>query len=148
MIKYPCINTPAMTYSGKEFSPLGLGISAEGHDIGVIMTGRDTIKWIVKLKNNRKVWVRYEENINKMVHEEQQIKEENNEIIEENNNKEENKSDKKQNNYIKYLSKRKVELKQQYENSKTSKEIFNQILQEWKELKENPKKMEEVFSHI
>lgn len=159
MIKYPCLNVTTMTYSGKEFSPLGLGISAEGHDIGTVMTGRDSVKWMVKIKNNRKVWVRYDNNINKMVHEEQSIKEEDggdDEIPVETSKSDvatepsvsEPSKQKKPTNYVKFLNKRKNELRELYKNSKTSKEIYDEVLKEWKELKQNPKQLQKVIGEL
>lgn len=142
-----------MTYSGKEFSPLGFGISAEGHDINSIMTGRDTLKWIVKIKNNRKVWVRYENKINTLVHEEhnQDITNTSNDteklddnVVLEDTTKPSTEP-KKMNNYLKYLTKRKEVLNKEYNGSKTSKEIYNQILSEWKELKTDIKKYNEIM---
>ena len=64
-----CINVPTATYSGKEMSPLRYGISAEEFDVGTVKTGHDGLNWIVKMKNNRKVWVRIYIPCNKMVHE-------------------------------------------------------------------------------
>lgn len=160
MIKHPCLNVTTATYSGKEFSPLGLGISAEGHDIGTVLTGRDTVKWIVKIKNNRKVWVRYENNINKMVHEEQSIKEDDNgdeiPVCETPSNSDaeiqpsvsEQSKQKKPTNYVKFLTKRKNELREKYNNSKTSKEIYDEVLKEWKDLKQNPTKLQQVIDEL
>lgn len=64
-----CINIPTATYSGKEMSPLRYGISAEEFDVGVVKDGHDGLNWIVKIKNNRKVWVRIYVPCDKMVHE-------------------------------------------------------------------------------
>lgn len=58
MIRKSCVNVSSALYSGKEKSPLGSGISAEGFDIDYEMIGTDKLNWIVKLKNNKKVWVR------------------------------------------------------------------------------------------
>ena len=70
MIKHQCINVTNMTYTGREISPLGKGLSAEGYELNTIMIGCDNVDWIVKYKNNRKVWVRHEKKIDKIVHEE------------------------------------------------------------------------------
>lgn len=64
----PCINVTTTTYSGKELSPLHFGLSAEGYELDTIMEGYDKLLWITKMKNNRKVWVRYS-TPNRMVHE-------------------------------------------------------------------------------
>jgi len=45
-------------YSGKESSPLGLGIAAEPLVLGTIQEGKDKTNWIVALKNGVKVWSR------------------------------------------------------------------------------------------
>jgi hypothetical protein len=66
----PCINVPTAFYSGKEQSPLHFGLSAEGYDLNTILEGYDHLMWAVKMKNNRKVWVRQNPNQLRMVHEE------------------------------------------------------------------------------
>ena len=81
-IRKPCINVPTTTYSGKEQSPLHFGLSAEGYEINTIMQGHDNMMWIVKMKNNKKVWVRdMNTNSKKLVHEEPVIQGQNEEII-------------------------------------------------------------------
>lgn len=57
-MKKPCINHPKYMYSGKESSPLGLGIAAEPIVLGTIQEGRDSTNWIVTMKNGIKVWSR------------------------------------------------------------------------------------------
>ena len=57
-MKKQCINHPKYMYSGKESSPLGIGIAAEPLVLGTIQEGRDNTKWIVTLKNGIKVWSR------------------------------------------------------------------------------------------
>lgn len=54
----PCLNVPTTTYGGKEKSPLGRGLSAEGYEIGTKLEGCDNIIWMTKVKNGKKVWVR------------------------------------------------------------------------------------------
>lgn len=67
----PCTNVQTATYSGKEQSPLHFGLSAEGYDLNTIMEGYDKMQWMVKIKNNRKVWVRQMSTMSKkMIHEE------------------------------------------------------------------------------
>jgi hypothetical protein len=67
----PCTNVQTATYSGKEQSPLHFGLSAEGYDLNTIMEGYDKMQWMVKIKNNRKVWVRQMSTMcKKMIHEE------------------------------------------------------------------------------
>lgn len=142
MIKHSCINVSNMTYTGRELSPLGRGFSAEGYELNTIMSGCDNIDWIVKYKNNRKVWVRYEGKIDKIIHEEPNEQNKNTIPI-----VEEPKNEKKVNNYIKYMSKRKEEMKVN-QCKMTAKEIYNQILQEWKELKKDPVKMTEIINTL
>lgn len=57
-MKKQCINHSKYVYSGKEASPLGLGIAAEPITIGTIQEGRDKTNWIVTIKNGVKVWSR------------------------------------------------------------------------------------------
>lgn len=57
-MKRQCSNHPKYMYSGKEASPLGLGIAAEPIAPGTIQEGRDKTNWIVTLKNGVKVWSR------------------------------------------------------------------------------------------
>jgi hypothetical protein len=57
-MKKQCSNHPKYMYSGKESSPLGLGIAAEPLVLGTIQEGRDKTNWIVALKNGVKVWSR------------------------------------------------------------------------------------------
>jgi hypothetical protein len=81
----PCINVQTTTYSGKEQSPLRFGLSAEGYDINTIMQGYDKMDWMVKTKNNKKVWVRQMPSlIKKLYHEEPVVVEEKNEVVSEN----------------------------------------------------------------
>lgn len=58
--KKPCKNDPSgqYTFTGKEYSPLGLGETAALYEPGTIRTGRDTTKWQVQKKNKVNVWVR------------------------------------------------------------------------------------------
>lgn len=56
--KKNCSNHPRYKYSGKESSPLGLGLAAEPFVYGTILEGRDKTNWIVAQKNGVKVWSR------------------------------------------------------------------------------------------
>jgi hypothetical protein len=60
--KKPCINYPSCTYTGKEQSPLRFGLSAEGYSVNSVIEGYDKNLWVVEIKNNKKVWVKREEN--------------------------------------------------------------------------------------
>lgn len=57
-MKRQCINHPKYMYSGKEASPLGLGVASEPLALGTIQEGKDKTNWIVTLKNGVKVWSR------------------------------------------------------------------------------------------
>lgn len=57
-MKKPCSNHPKYMYSGKESSPLGLGLAAEPFIVGTIKEGRDKTNWIICEKNGIKVWSR------------------------------------------------------------------------------------------
>lgn len=57
-LKLPCSNSDFQTYSGKEISPLGLGISPHSEKVGSRMMGRDGTQWLNSVKNGEKVWVR------------------------------------------------------------------------------------------
>lgn len=56
--KKSCSNNEKYKYTGKEMSPLGLGIASEPENIGKQHMGRDGKNWIVVSKNNNKVWMR------------------------------------------------------------------------------------------
>lgn len=53
-----CINNSSFSYTGKEQSPLRFGLSAEGYSVNSILEGFDKNIWVVEIKNNRKIWVR------------------------------------------------------------------------------------------
>lgn len=56
--KKQCINDPAFSYTGKEYSPLGLGYCASAEQVGTMMKGKDSTMWMVGMKNGVKVWNR------------------------------------------------------------------------------------------
>ena len=153
-IRKPCINVPTATYSGREMSPLHNGISAEGYEIDTIMEGFDKVMWIVKIKNNRKVWIRNTIKT-KMTHEEQPIKEEgdSDEIINtiekedereispksvkkvtknKETDGEEDKNVKKRTQYNIFMSYKLHILKEHYGKTKSNKEVFTEVVAEWK----------------
>ena len=162
-IRKPCINVPTATYSGREMSPLHNGISAEGYEVDTIMEGFDKVMWIVKIKNNRKVWVRNTIKT-KMVHEEQPIKEEgdSDEIIntEEKNDEKEKPSTpvkkepkkaeeghnvKKKTQYNIFMAYKLNILKQHYGKSKSNKEVYDEVLAEWKSTDKNSPEFKEIM---
>jgi hypothetical protein len=83
-----CINNSSFSYTGKEQSPLRFGLSAEGYPVNSILEGYDKNIWVVEIKNNRKIWVRKDDEfrityelplINKLEDYEKQVE---NEIVE------------------------------------------------------------------
>lgn len=138
-IRKSCTNVQLYTYTGKENSPLHFGLSAEGYELNTVMKGFDTLFWIVKYKNNRKVWVRKDDSLDNNIIE-QKIEISNPEAV-----KDDMVLSKKKTDYILYLSYR---LNQLNEENKDKKNNFNIVVQEWKTFKNNKseliKKMEEV----
>jgi len=174
----PCVNVATASFSGKEQSPLHFGLSAEGYELNTVMEGYDHMMWIVKIKNNRKVWVR-QICSKKMVHEEPVIN--NDSDSESNDSKEKNAdniSEKSENNSHDItpenpspiieqkpppIMKANVEEKkindynlfltyrlQELKKDKkgTNKEIFNSVVAEWKELKKNTSELNKVMADI
>ena len=77
---YQCTNVTTETYTGKEMSPKGMGLSAIGFDIGFEKEGVDKQLWVVQMKNNRKVWFK-KSGMPKVSHEEPLITGKKDEII-------------------------------------------------------------------
>jgi hypothetical protein len=147
----PCVNIQTASYTGKEQSPLHFGLSAEGYEINTIMEGYDHLLWIVKIKNNRKVWTRHTPNNSNMTHEEPIL---NSDGINENietkhiSNVETLKpkvEEKKITDYNLYLTYKLFELKKNNTDNKNNKEIFNIAITEWKELKKNPSDLSKIL---
>lgn len=63
--KQRCVNDPDYMYSGKEQSPLGLGIAPHKFPVGIIEKGRDGASWMVAKKNDVNVWVRVQVDLTK-----------------------------------------------------------------------------------
>jgi len=156
----PCVNIPTATYSGKEQSPLHFGLSAEGYDLNTIMEGYDHMMWSVKMKNNRKVWVRHMTS-NKMVHEEPVINIENHEASPPENNANQTiqsnqphtepeiikavVEEKKITPYNLFLTYRLHQLKEANTEKINNKELFNKVIVEWNDLKKNAKELERIL---
>lgn len=147
----PCVNIQTASYTGKEQSPLHFGLSAEGYEINTIMEGYDHLLWIVKIKNNRKVWIRHTPNNSNMTHEEPIL---NSDGINENietkpiSNVETLKpkvEEKKITDYNLYLTYKLFELKKNNTDNKNNKEIFNMAITEWKELKKKPSDLSKIL---
>jgi hypothetical protein len=164
-----CINIPTATYSGKEMSPLRFGISAEEFDVGTVQEGHDGLNWIVKIKNNRKVWVRICVPCDKMVHEIHKIEKNEEEIAQDKANttdtadievideeqpiiKTQEKPkivEKKLTNYNIFLAYRLDKLKKTYSVSgdkKTNKEIFTEVLSEWKNIDKTSSEFDDIMN--
>lgn len=161
MSRKVCSNCPNATYSGKEFSPLRFGLSAEGFELNHIMEGHDKLMWITKIKNNKKVWVRYTEPTNKLVHEEPVIS--SNEVCEtQEMEKKKNvmlenvverdvdikKEAKKITDYNLFLTYRLQELKNENTDKSKNKELFNIVIAEWKELKKKPNELASIMEKV
>lgn len=157
----PCVNVSTATYSGKEQSPLHFGLSAEGYELNTIMEGYDKMMWIVKMKNNKKVWIRHSNTVNKMIHEEpvidtssipetpdtpktqettQSLEQKPPEIL-----KAVVVEEKKTTDYNLFLTYRLHELKQNSDTKGSNKEVFNSVVAEWKELKKNPEELKNII---
>lgn len=163
-----CINIPTATYSGKEMSPLRFGISAEEFDIGTVKEGHDGLNWIVKIKNNRKVWVRIYIPCDKMVHEIHKIENPENEIVTDasildtkgaevideeqpiiKTQEKPKPVEKKLTNYNIFLAYRLDKLKKSYSASgdkKTNKEIFAEVLSEWKNIDKKSSEFNDIMN--
>ena len=131
----PCKNVPTATYCGKEKSPLGNGLSAEGYEIGTKLKGCDHLIWLTKIKNGKKVWIRTE------------LENETDEIQNNDENETDRTSDvpivsdtkkpKKLTNYNLFLTYRLNQLKQSYIDSNknfNNKDVFKDVLVEWKNI--------------
>jgi len=154
---YQCYNIVTETYTGKELSPKGLGISAVGYDIGYEKEGVDKQLWVVQMKNGKKVWFK-KSGMPKITHEEPLLNEiseikEDKQIKEQEIKTENNKipQDKKSTDYTlfyKYYSnKLKTENKEKGLN-KNNKDIQNEIFEEWARLKKNKKELDEILKII
>lgn len=136
--KKPCINNPSFTYTGKEQSPLRFGLTAEGYDVNSIMEGHDKSLWIVEIKNNRKVWVKKDENY-KITPEEPVIKEfdTNSETVEnrvvESNANTPIKRTTDYNIFLRYM----LNVLNKEDNVDNNKNNFNTVISEWNRLKKS-----------
>lgn len=172
----PCVNVPTALYSGKEQSPLRFGLSAEGYDLNTVLEGYDHMLWVVKIKNNRKVWVRQTpvSGQMQMVHEEPvvmpdvatvavavpvpvaaapvatAVEEVEQDVAVDVPKPEIIKAvveEKKMTDYNLFLTYKLYELKKE-NNNKTNKELFNSAIAEWKELKKNPAELKKIMVQV
>lgn len=143
-VKKPCINYPSCTYTGKEQSPLRFGLSAEGYPVNSVIEGNDKHLWVVEMKNNKKVWVKKDEDF-KITPEEPVIKslatqeDINNDIEVTTSNVE-----KKTTDYNLYLSYRLKQLKESTEET-DNKKNFNKVIEEWKIIKNKPEELKIIL---
>lgn len=160
--KKPCINNPAFSYTGNEQSPLHFGLTAEGYPINAVMEGYDKKLWAVEIKNNKKVWIRKDDNF-RVTHEEPIIKSEIEPQLIENESIPINSSapiqssiitpvsEKKTTDYNLYLSWRLKQLKEETVNTSTSHECqenkknFTRVLEEWKIIKNKPDELKKIL---
>jgi len=154
IIKKQCSNYPKATYSGKEQSPLRFGLSAEGYPLNTILEGNDKLPWIVQIKNNRKVWIRYLVS-EKITHEDPVITEKDIEIVKEDIKPEQTETNtisapiKKTTDYNVFLSYRLKQLKKEHiETDCDNKTLFNKVMEEWKLLKASPLELKNVIDKI
>lgn len=162
---YQCSNVPTETYTKKEKSPKGFGLSAVGYDINYELKGVDEDIWIVQYKNGKKVWFR-KSGMPKITHEETLINE-NSEIKESSLSQlKDNSNDSSLNQpqvqiqpekkmtdynyfYHYYNNKLKSENEKRDTGSKKKpKEIQSEIFEEWNRLKSNKSELEELLKVI
>ena len=119
--------------------------------------------WSVKMKNNKKVWVRHSNTVNKMVHEEPVI-----DVTSQNSCSSESEKtsetkppeipeqkpevlkaavveQKKTTDYNLFLTYRLYQLKQNASEKGSNKETFNSVVAEWKALKKNPEELKKIM---
>jgi hypothetical protein len=162
--KLPCNNVSTETYTGKEQSPKRFGLSAEGFDLNFEKEGYDGKIWTVQIKNNRKVWVR--KNVMTLItHEEPLITSESIPVnesvvhqtppqIEEEEQKEEVVSstepiiEKKKTDYNIFTKYYLDKLKKEDINKTAHKILFQQTIQEWTRLKNNPNELKILMEQL
>jgi hypothetical protein len=160
-----CINISTESYSGKEYSPKGLGYSAVTYPIGHEMIGVDKQIWSVQMKNCKKVWFR-KSGMPILTHEEPIITNHNEdpvinqiasiESIDNKTNEDiiEEVNDKKQpikTNYSLFYTYYSNKLKEEYKEKgikKEPKEIRDETIEEWNKLKKNKKDLEDLINII
>ena len=175
MSRRNCINNSSFSYTGKEQSPLRYGLSAEGYPVNSILQGYDKNMWVVEVKNNRKIWIRKEEDFtityeqplinkledyNKSIEKTDNIKdiaEHDTEITDKDISTKKvakrtvtesltDKVVKKPTNYNIFLTYRLKKLKEQFkEESKQNKEIFKMVIKEWNEYKTKPEELKIIL---
>lgn len=166
---YQCSNIPTETYTKKEQSPKGFGLSAVGYDINYELKGVDNEIWIVQFKNGKKVWYR-KSGMPKITHEETLI-DDNSQIKEINETTEGSRKEFKEESSLSQVQPSKVQTEKKmtdynyfyhYYNAKLKnenekkdkasrkkpKEIQSEIFEEWNRLKQNKSELEELLKVI
>jgi len=160
---YPCSNIPTETYTKKEKSPKGFGLSAVAYEINHELVGVDNEIWVVQYKNGKKVWFR-KSGMPKITHEETLIDEnyeikdnkDNNDDIPSNNQhqiqiKQQNEKKMTDYNYFYHYYSNKLKSENEKRDKVTKKkpkEIQTEIFEEWNRLKQNKTELEELLKVI
>ena len=160
---FQCSNVISETYTKKEQSPKGFGLSAVGYELNHELIGVDNQIWIVQYKNGKKVWFR-KAGMPKITHEETLI--DDNNIIKEDGEEQtpisvnttetiqvKNPQDKKITDYNYFYQYYSTKLKSENDkkdkaNKKKPKEIQTDIFEEWNRLKNNKLELEELLKVI
>lgn len=166
--KIPCLNISTESYTGKEQSPKGFGLSAEGFDINFEKIGVDNQIWIVQVKNRHKVWVR-KSNMLHITHEEPiltndipslldnsininsdnpSINSDNSSINSDNSSNNVSSDKKKKNDYNIFMKYYLDKLKSENINNTSGKLLFQATTQEWARLKKNPDELKKLLELI
>lgn len=149
MNRKPCNNVHSATYSGLESSPLHFGLSAEGYELEFKKEGNDKMLWKVKIKNNKKVWVRTSENEPKFdtgsnVQNLTDIQEQE---IKPSTSTSKIHVEKKLTDYNLFLTYRLHEEKKQCTDSKIdNKKFFTQIVAEWKQIDKKSQQFQNIMT--
>lgn len=174
---YQCLNAPNESYTKKEQSPKGMGISAVNLPIGHEQEGVDKQIWVVHYKNNKKAWFRkngmplvsHEEPLltDETIHNTQEPKtiiqepktiiQEPKTIIQEpkttNQEPKTNNQEKKITDYNYFYKYYSTKLKDENNNKnknerKSNKDLQTEIFEEWNRLKKNKNELEELLKVI
>lgn len=175
---YQCLNAPNESYTKKEQSPKGMGISAVNLPVGHEQEGVDKQIWVVHYKNNKKAWFRkngmplvsHEEPLltDETIHNTQEPKtiiqepktiiQEPKTIIQEpktttNQEPKTNNQEKKITDYNYFYKYYSTKLKDENNNKnknerKSNKDLQTEIFEEWNRLKKNKNELEELLKVI
>lgn len=137
--KKPCINSNSYTFSGKEKSPLGLGYTSEGYNINHIEKGKDGNMWYVNIKNNKKVWSKYNEEDFGIITTNSEVS--NDASVLQNN------TVKKTTNYNIFIAYRLYQIKSSLNDDDIidNKSILSNVIEEWKNFKNNSDGLDDIM---